>query len=367
MKIAITGGHFSPAYSVIKKLLNEHDVIVIGRKYAFAKDKKTTFEYKVCSKLGVEFVDLKTGKFTRSISFDSLITFSKFPFGVYASLKILKKFRADVCLTFGGYLGLPVAIASKLLGVPVILHEQTQKAGLSAKLISKFAEVILVSFENSKKYFPNNKTILTGNPLRPEFFGTGKKEVKKPSIYITGGSTGSHFINMTIENILPSLLKKYHIYHQAGNASEFDDLERLTSIKNARYEVKDFYEPEDVFKLLKNVDLVISRAGANTVNEIIASKCISLLIPLPVGQINEQLDNAKLVKELGYGEYMLQDEVTSTNLLEQIDAIIENKASYKGKFDKVIDFVKQDSVELIIEQLIRYGRKGKNHQKKEGI
>ncbi len=358
MRIVITGGHFSPAYSVLTNIIKDNDVLVIGRKNAFEGETSQTFEYKICKEQNIPFEELVTGRLQRNFSLKSLISISRFPSGIYSSLKMLKKFSPDVVVTFGGYIGLPVAIASRILGIPVILHEQTQRAGLSSRLIAKFASIILISFESSREYFKNKEVILTGNPLRQEFFENEGNEfdVNGPLIYITGGSTGSHFINVTIEKILPQLLPHFQIFHQAGNSSEFNDYGRLRKINHKNYNVKDFFTPSQVFELLRKADLVISRSGINTVNEIIASGAVSLLIPLPIGQLNEQLDNAKLVKKLGIGEYVVQKQTSPKDLLFMINDMIKEKEKYKKNIAVAQKSIIFDGTHKIIEQIYHYGQ-----------
>lgn len=368
MRIVITGGHFSPAYSIIQKLKENNSILVVGRKFAFDGDVDTTFEYRVCKDLGVKFVNLSTGKLHRRFSIGSIKTLSKLPLGILQSISILKKFSPDVCLTFGGYIGLPVAIAAKILGIPVILHEQTQRAGLSAKLISQFASVVLISYESSRKYFPGRKIILTGNPLRPEFFERRNAiTVENPSIYVTGGSTGSHYINIIIEKALPDLLQKFHVYHQTGNATEYSDNKRLMKINHPNYTVREFFKPDEVYELLRRVDLVISRSGINTVNEIIASKAVSLLIPLPYGQKNEQLDNAKLVKKMGIGDYVLQEELTEKVLMEKISDMILKSKFYKKNLEIESHKIILDSADRIVNVVLSYGKSAGKSEKAKRV
>lgn len=361
MKIVVTGGHFSPAYSIIQKIRNGNEILVVGRKHAFEEDKSETFEYKVCKKLDIPFKSIKTGRLSRRLSLNTFKSLAKFPIGIYKSTKILKDFKPDVVVTFGGYIGLPVAIAAFLLKIPVVLHEQTQKAGLSSKLISKFSTVILVSFESSREFFKGKNVVLTGNPLRSEFFDKNKNSlgIQNPSIYVTGGSTGSHFINDIVSKILPNLLSDYQVFHQTGDSKEFNDYDNLKKINHKNYNVAKFYNPSEVFELLKSVDLVISRSGINTVCEIIATGAVSLLVPLPIGQLNEQKDNAIFVKQLGIGDFMLQVDITPEKLLERIDDMIRNKQSFKKNFVSSRKFIVFDSTDKIVEQIYLHGRGGK--------
>lgn len=360
MKIVITGGHFSPAYTIIQKIRHEHEIIVIGRKHAFEGDDSETFEYKLCQKLSIPFKLLSAGRLQRKFTSKTIPSFAKFPNGVYQALKILRAEKPDVVVSFGGYVGLPVALASKILGIPVLLHEQTQKAGLSSRLIAKVATVILISFDSSRPYFNKKKTVLTGNPLRPEFFEEkASLKVEKPAIYITGGSTGSHFINDTVGKIIEDLCEDYHVYHQTGNAKEFGDFEKLEKFRSKNYTPSQFFAPEDVFTLLRNSELVISRAGINTISELLACNAVALLIPLPFGQHNEQKDNAIFFKDLGVGEYMDQEDVSPLSLLLKIRAMIKEKDKYKNNAKEASKYIKKDAADKIIEQILLYGGRSK--------
>ncbi len=369
MKIIITGGHFSPAYAILQKLKNEHAVVVIGRKHAFDGDDNETFEYKLCQKLEIPFRILSAGKLQRKLTSKTIPSFARFPNGVYQAIKILRKEKPDVTVTFGGYVGLPVALASKILGIPVVLHEQTQKAGLSARLIARVASVILISFESSKQYFNKRKTVLTGNPIRPEFFENKRKEfvVQKPAIYITGGSTGSHFINDVVGKIIEDLCQDYHVYHQTGNAKEFGDFEKLEKFRHKNYTVSQFYSPSEVFSLLRESELVVSRSGINTVCELLACGAMSLLIPLPFGQRNEQKDNAIFLKNLGVGEYMDQEDVSPLSLLLKIRAMIKEKDRYKKNIKSAQSHIQINAADKIIEQILLYGRRSKRREEDNAV
>lgn len=368
MKIVITGGHFSPAYSVIRKVKNTDEILVIGRKYAFEGDKNETLEYKLCKKENIPFISINAGRLQRNFSKHTLPSFLRLPKGIYDAIKILKKENPDVILTFGGYVGLTVSLAAKTLNIPVILHEQTQKSGLSARLISKFASVICISFETSKSYFKDKNVVFTGNPIREEIykFPDMKINTKRPIVYITGGSTGSHALNQAVFEIIDELLDEYFVVHQTGNSQVFRDYEKLKSKKESlnvdkkeKYLLKEFFEPEEVGYLLHKSDLVVSRAGANIVSELMVIGVVSLLIPLPHGQQNEQLENAIMFKNTGLGLYLEQKNLTPERLLSLISDMIRNKQNYLKNKDIASNLIKKDAAEKIIEQVYVYGRKGR--------
>lgn len=342
MKVVITGGHLSPALSVIQALPRDAEVIFAGRKYGLEGDKALTLEYKMVKDLNVEFVDIKTGRFQRTFTRRAIPSFFKFPGGLYSSHLLLKKFRPDVVLGFGGYVSFPVCLAAFMLGIPVVIHEQTLEAGFSNKIISKWARKICISWESSRIYFPSNKVVFTGNPLREEILNS-KLETrstaqgsKLPIIYITGGSLGSHFINTLVEGCIKTLLTKFIIIHQTGDSREFNDFERLEELKKTlpqdlreRYILKKIVDNFEIGPTLSSASLVIGRAGINTVTELIFLKKPALLIPLPISQNNEQVKNALFIKNLGLAEFLYQDRLTSSILLKKINDMMGNIASYK--------------------------------------
>ena len=148
MKILITGGHFSPALAVIEGIRPKDDVLVVGRKHALEGDSGLSFEYEVAKKHSIPFVEISTARIQRVLTKHTLFSVLKFPVGLTQAFFILKKYKPDIVLTFGGYIAVPIAIASYVLDIPIVIHEQTQKAGLANRLIALFA----------KKTSPSRKT-----------------------------------------------------------------------------------------------------------------------------------------------------------------------------------------------------------------
>lgn len=370
MRIVFTGGHFSPAYSVIQKIKGKDELLVIGRRYAFEGDNNETYEYKICKREGLPFEELVTGRLQRKFTKYTIPSMVKFPRGVLEAFTILKKFRPDVVVTFGGYIGLPVAIAASFLNIPVVLHEQTQKTGLSARLISKMANVVCLSFDSSKKYFKNKNVIVTGNPLREEIFENQAlpQYISKPFIYITGGSTGAHAINNAVYSILSELLKEVMVVHQTGNSKEYKDYEALSEFKkklpseySKKYVVSQFFGPQEVASFFQNAQLVVSRAGANTVLELMATGAVAILIPLPYGQKSEQKENALLLEKVGLGKILDQENLSGENLTRLIHDMIRERDIYEKNKQKASQLVVRDAAENLIEQIYHYGRGSKGN------
>src|SRR3989338_363772 len=357
MKVLITGGHFSPAYSLIKELgARRHEVIIAGRRYPFEGDKTESLEYAIAKEENLPFYEIKTGRFQRKFTAYTITSLLKAPIGFLTSIKILSEAKPNIVLTFCGYIGLPISLAAQFLGIPVVLHEQTQKAGLASRIVGRFSRKICVSFKSSANFFPAHKVVMTGNPVRIEIFES-KGEISIPEgrvIYVTGGSTGSHFINSVIYDILEDLLRDFAIIHQTGDSLKFRDFEKLSHKKLAlpqnlakRYILKKFIYPREIGDVLRRADLIISRSGANIIFEIMATQKMSLLIPLPHGQNLEQLENAKFLKNLGVSEYVEENDAVPKKILDMVRNMFKDQERYKNNMENVREFLIKDAAQRI--------------------
>ncbi len=340
MRVLITGGHFAPAQAVIGELKKRGATIAVaGRRHPFEGDLSESYEYAVVKRENIDFFEVKAGRFQRKFTSYSVASLLKTPAGYINAIGIIREYKPDVVLTFGGYIGLPISFAARTLGIPVVLHEQTLGAGLASRMISKIAAKVFVAFESSAGFFQAGKTQVVGNPIRPEIFEIEDKfsipVADKKVIYITGGSAGSHFINSQIAKILPELCREFIVIHQTGD-NKFGDYEDLSKIADSlpdeikkNYIIRKFVSEKEIGFIYSVADLVIARSGINTVCELLAMEKISILIPLPSGQINEQLSNAKLVVQKGVGEILPQEHATGKALTEMVHKIFDNFKDYK--------------------------------------
>lgn len=340
MKIVLIGGHLAPALSVLEALPKNTRTLFIGRKYALEGDKALSLEYKAITGLNVPFVGLNTGRLQRKLTRYTIPSFFKLPFAIFRSFLTLIKFKPDVVVGFGGYVSVPVVLCAYLLRIPIVIHEQTLEAGFANRFLARFATKICISWKTSRRYFPKDKTVLTGNPIREFRIQNSEfrihNEEKLPIIYITGGSLGSHSINLLIEAIIKELLEKYIVIHQTGDAKEYRDFDRLNTLKNGlsydlkeRYVLQKFIEPKMVGSVLAKADLVVGRSGMNIITELLYFEKPAILIPLPFSQNNEQLKNAKFLEKLGLGKVLQQHDVDSKKLFQAIDLAFHNINNYK--------------------------------------
>lgn len=177
-----------------------------------------------------------------------------------------------------------------------------------------------------------------------------------PLLYVTGGSGGSHALNSLVEGALENLLEKYCVVHQTGDAKEFGDFARLEQLREGlpeplknRYFLYKFVEPAKMFEFLMWANLIVSRSGINTVTELIYMGKPCLLIPLPYGQHDEQLENAKFVQKIGLGEVAEQEGLTSDALFEKIEAMMNDIEKYKAHAQEAKKLVDPHAAEKVIE------------------
>lgn len=352
-RIIITGGHLTPAVSVIDRLIKDGswDIYYTGRDKSVFEDSSYKVEKETIEKYApkVKYVSITAGKLQRYFSISSFFVFLKIPIGFIQSILNIKKYKPDLVLSFGGYVALPVSIAAYLSGIPVITHEQTQVKGFANKLIETVAFKILLSWSFSKTQ-GNEKVVLTGLPLRREIFKENKKlpvVSDKPLLYINGGSQGSHVINQTIKKIIPEILNNFTIIHQCGSNEKFKDFEELNKLKDGlskdlknRYLPVTYVDVDYLGWLYKNTYIAIGRSGANTVYEFAAIGIPGIFIPLPFSSGDEQMKNAEFFQENNAGIIIKQQDLSAQSLVNAVLKIDKNYKYYlknsKTLKDKII-------------------------------
>lgn len=358
MKIAIVGGHMAPALGFINVLPKESDIVYIGRQYPFEKDLGESLEQKTIRERGIRFVPLRSGRMQRKLSAQTIPSLLKIPQGLATAYQLLKKEKPDVVVGFGGYLSVPIGISAKLLRMPLVIHESTIEAGLANKVLAPLADRICISWESSRAFFPMKKTVLTGDPLLP--FATDKplpvpeNKEKLPFVVVTGGSAGSHAVNTAIMQILPELLEIATVLHLTGDAQEFRDYDVLLEKKESlpqklqkRYRLEKFLDPEIINSVFAKADLVIGRSGINTVATLLMLSKKAILIPLLVGQKDEQLKNAKLMESEGLATIIDQHTLSANILFQAIRTMLDHKFAKLAKWH--IPLIKNGAENLLRE------------------
>ncbi|MBI4036981.1 UDP-N-acetylglucosamine--N-acetylmuramyl-(pentapeptide) pyrophosphoryl-undecaprenol N-acetylglucosamine transferase [Candidatus Daviesbacteria bacterium] len=360
MKILITGSHFTPAQAVIEQLkkYSGTKLVYVGRIHTREGDKSVSVESKILPTLGVKFISLTTGRLQRSFTVYTIFSLLKIPIGFIQSFWILLQEKPDVVLSFGGYVAVPVVISAWVLSIPIIIHEQTLVIGLANKISSFFASKVAVSF-------PKNGAILTGNPIRQEVLEPNKKNLTSsyqkiiqnaklghlPLILITGGNQGSHLINQTVLGCLNELTKIACVIHQTGD-SKFQDFVSIGDQQKTleypdRFLAQKWIEADELGKILREIDLVISRAGINSLLELAFVGIPTLAVPIPYVSYNEQNINAKFFADLGLVTILPQKDLTPQNLVVEIKKMIKQIESLKKKAQSAKKVVISDAAQRL--------------------
>lgn len=357
-----SGGHVSVASAIIfalgeKYKLTNQNFFYVGGDLGMANEKPgKSIEKKIFSKENFNQKYIRAGKLQRKFSFRSLYLLLRVILGFWDSFMILKKFKPDIVISTGGFVSVPVCLVGKILKAKIYIHEQTAAVGLSNKIVSKYADKIFITFPSSKQYFPQGKTIHSGNLIREEIFnksGRGpivqplKKMMERqeefPIVYISGGSLGSHIINTTIKECLLSILQDFQIILQTGDNKEYKDYELLvnerkklsTDLRERFFPVK-YVGSKEIGFLLNNVNLFVGRSGANTVYEMGVLKIPSIFIPIPWVTHNEQERNANILKTLGLAEILPEGELIPENLVLKMRRFYNKEKIYNQKeIDKI--------------------------------
>lgn len=346
-KIIFTGGHHTSALAVAKELRKRgYKIYWLGHKHSMKSDRHLSLEYREVTQAAIDFYELKAGKFHKH---NHPLGWLKILRGVAQAFWLMLKLKPDSVVSFGGYLSFPVVVAARILKKPVLIHEQTSIYGRANKLLAPMARKIMITWPTSKKYFPRNKTVLTGLPLRNGFLQPGSKDRlfknSLPIIYITGGKQGCHVLNKTFGRILTQLTQRYNLIHQTGFSRITKDYEKMRYLKKQlpknkqdRYIVSPFFSPKKVGQILSQADLVVGRAGAHTIYELAFLGQPAILVPLPFSYANEQTKNAKMLKKAGMAVVLPQKELTPVKLLKTIN---QTYRSIKKMRQKGEEFSKQ--------------------------
>ena len=325
-----TAGHVTPNLALIPELKKKnYKIIYIGT--------ENGIERSLVEKAGIEYHFVSTGKLRRYMSKDNFTDAFKVVKGIFEAKKLIKKLKPDIVFSKGGFVAVPVILGAKMNNVTVIAHESDMTPGLANKIAMPFAKKICTTFPETVKYLPKDKAVLTGSPIRQELLLGNKLAglelcgftTDKPIIMVVGGSTGAVHVNEAVRKILPELLKSFQVVHLCGKG-KMD-----TSLNNLGGYIQFEYISEQMRDLFAISDIVISRAGANSICEVLALKKPNLLIPLSANASRgDQILNAKSFKEHGYSSVIFEEDLTPEVLLNAVNELYENRHTYINNMAK---------------------------------
>ena len=318
-----TAGHVTPNIALMPALKEKGWKIEYIGSY-------NGIEKELITRENIPYHGISSGKLRRYLSKENLKDPFKVMKGYFEACKILKQIKPQVVFSKGGFVTVPVVLAAKTLGIPVIIHESDMTPGLANKIAMRSAKTICVNFEETLQYV-GNKGVLTGSPIRKELFEGNKEKAYtlcgfqevKPVLLMMGGSTGAVKLNNALREALPEILKRFNIIHICGKGNLDSAKLNLTGYKQFEY------ANSELADLFAATDIMLSRAGANALAEIVALNIPSLLIPLSAAASRgDQILNAKAMAKKGYCEVLFEEDLTKENLINKIKEVDMHKSDY---------------------------------------
>ena len=340
-KIVLTGGgtagHVTPNIALLPSLRRAgYEISYVGSYDGIEKKLMADFD--------IPYTGISTGKLRRYLDIKNLTDPFRVLKGFSEAKKFLKEYRPDVVFSKGGFVSVPVVRAAASLKIPCIIHESDMTPGLANKLCFPVARKICCNFPETLKMLPEGKAVLTGSPIRAEL-AQGNKiagldmcgfTANKPVVMVIGGSLGAANVNKAVRDALPQLLEDFQVVHICGK-DKIDNL-LLTTSGYRQFE----YVKAELKDLFAMADLVISRAGANAICELLALKKPNILIPLPAASSRgDQLLNAASFEAQGFSIVINEDDLTTDLLVDKVHELFSNRQSYhnamsqSGQMDSV--------------------------------
>ncbi len=343
-----TAGHVTPNIALLPRLKElGYDIHYIGS--------YTGIEKELIEQLGIPYHGISSGKLRRYFSLENFTDPFRVIKGFGEASKLIKVLDPDIIFSKGGFVTVPVVIAGKRHRVPTIIHESDMTPGLANKICIPSATKVCCNFPETMEHLPKEKAVLTGSPIRQELLTGDKKAAlafcgltpDKPVILVVGGSLGSVIVNNAVRALLPELLKNFHVIHLCGKGKVDTSLENTAGYVQFEYIQK---ELNDIFAL---ADIVISRAGANAICELLALHKPNLLIPLSANASRgDQILNARSFERQGFSMVLEEEELTDHILLESIRKLYDSREQYiaamqqsgqQDSIDTIINLIKQTS------------------------
>lgn len=308
-----TGGHIFPGVAIAQEFRRRNPqthILFVGTARGL--------ETKIIPREGFKLELIEVAALKRVGLLKRIKSLLLLPKSFLAVRSLIRQIRPDVVIGVGGYASGPVVLVAALMGVPTLVAEQNALPGFTNRVLARFVDAAALTFEEAKKYF-GGKAVITGNPVRAEFFSISPKQTEEVvHLFITGGSQGARAINLAMIDALPLLFEdrgRLSITHQTGE-HDYDKVRAAYLEIGWKAEVKPFIE--DMISELAKTDLVISRAGATTVAELAAAGKPALMIPFPFAADDHQRKNAEAVERAGAGRMILQAELTPERLAQEL-------------------------------------------------
>src|SRR3989344_3570999 len=362
-----TGGHFYPIIAVSEALtdLVREERLIAPNLYYLAPN---SFDQKALFENGITHISIPAGKMRRYFSLLNVTDLFVTLFGTLLALITLYRLYPDVVMSKGGYGSVPTGLAARLLGIPVVIHESDAKPGRATLLAAKFATKIAISFESAANYFPakvQSRIARTGIPIRKALMRLETEGARQylglepgvPTILILGGSQGAMKINEVVLSSLPELASLANIIHQTGQA-HFKNVEGVAQVVLAksphatRYHPFNYLDEVSLQRSAGVMDLVVSRAGANSIAEIGLWKKPAILIPIPEAVSHDQRSNAYAYARTGAAIVLEEENLTPHLLVSEVERILKDPELGKRMGASAAGFTDPDAARILARQLL---------------
>ncbi len=363
-----TGGHIYPALAIATSLRKEYnaEVLFLGSDDGLEKE--------LVPAAGFRLATVKAGKLRRYVSLETITGVMRVPLGMIQAISLVRKFRPDVAFTSGGYVAVPAVLASRVNGVPVLIHQQDVPPNLSNRLVAPLATRISLAFADSLPYFPARKTLLLGNPIRQAMLDVRETspqaaraelglDVGTPLLLVTGGSQGARHLNQMVCQALPGLLECCQVLQISGKELYNETREQADSLLadqdealRRRYRLMAYLNAEMPLAL-QAADLVLCRSGASTLTELAILGKPSVLVPLPpaVGGPAQQ-ENAAMFERKQAASIIADNDLKPEILVERVLTIITSKDQIAAMAQAAKTFAKPEATQDITEELVRIAK-----------
>ncbi len=346
-KIIMTGGgtagHVTPNIALMPALKEAgFDIEYVGSINGMEKG--------LIEATGTPYHGISSGKLRRYFDWKNFSDPFRVLKGYGQAVSLMKKIKPDVVFSKGGFVSVPVVLATKHCHIPAIIHESDITPGLANKIAIKGAKKVCCNFPETMKYLPADKAVLTGSPIRRELFSGNAenairlcnfKDHSKPVLLIIGGSLGSKIVNEAVRKVLPELLEKFYVIHLCGKGNLDNSLSG--TIGYAQFE----YASSELTDMFALADMAISRAGANSICELLALHKPNILIPLSAAASRgDQVLNANSFKKQGFSYVLEEEHLTAESLLKAVQEVYDNRQKY---IDAMAQSGQMDSIGTIVD------------------
>lgn len=344
-----TAGHVTPNMALVPSLKEAgYDIQYIGSYNGIEK--------KLIEEMGIPYHGISSGKLRRYFDVKNFSDPFKVVKGYMEASHLIRKLRPNIVFSKGGFVTVPVVLAAKRRGVPVIIHESDITPGLANRISIPSATKVCCNFPETMKHLPEDKAVLSGSPIRQELFSGDREkglslcsfDGSKPVLLAMGGSLGAVAINQALRHNLDALLAQFDIIHLCGKGHYDASLADKKGYKQFEY------AKSELTHLFAATDLIISRAGANAICELLALRKPNILIPLPASQSRgDQILNAASFEKSGYSYVLQEEELTDDTLLKAIQYVYDEREEY---IQTLKESKLNDAIEIITDLIVQYSK-----------